>query len=299
MKKSGLGLIIVASLTLAGCAIHPLPDDVGRKSTYDIVDKIRCEAKAAVEDHGRGFNSASIVYNFNFNITENNDASGGFTLTDPFKSGTFDLTAKAGLTRERAGNRNFELIDSFDDLRKMNCSRDREANWVYPLTGDIGMYEAVATFIRLQHADNPGSGRIFTFADTLTYTTTLTGNANATLTLAPVTDRLRFTAANAGLSGGRTDIHKVVVTMAAGPQTVTDRSGRQLVRRSAPVIDSQLARNISNSGVGAGIPGNTVLSTRLLQQDSGAENRALYEQDRQRQLELQRQSNDVRVLVGP
>jgi len=298
MKNFYLCPIIVASLALIGCAIHPLPEDVSRKATYDIVDKIRCEAKAAVEDHGRGFNSASIVYNFTFDITENNDASAGFTLTDPLKSGTFNLTAGADLNRTRAGNRNFELIDSFDDLRKMNCSRDREVNWVYPLTGDVGMYEAVSTFIRLQHADNPGAGRIFTFADTLTYTTTLSGNANSTLTLAPVNNRLRFTAANAGLTGSRTDTHKVVVTMAAGPQTVTDQSGRRLVRRTAPLIDSPMARNISSAGLGI-VPGNTVLSTRLLQQDSGAENRALYEQDRQRQLELQRQSNDVRVLVGP
>src|SRR5262249_38308187 len=153
-------------------------------------------------------------YVFTFDITEENDASAGFTLTDPFKSGTFKLTAGAdpftkatgaGLNLTRSGVRNFQLIDSFNDLRKMNCSRDGEANWVYPLTGDVGMYEAVATFIRLQHADNPGAGKIFAFADTLKYTTTLNGGVNSTLTLAPVSDRLRFTAANAGLSGSRTD----------------------------------------------------------------------------------------------
>lgn len=44
---------------------------------------------------------------------------------------------------------------------------------------------------------------------------------------------------------------------------------------------------------------NNLLSTRMLQQESSAENRALYEQDRQRQLALQRRSLDVRVLVGP
>jgi len=298
MKKIGIGLIAVSSSTLVGCAIHPLPEDVSRKATYDIVDKIRCEAKAAVEDYGRGFGDAKIVYNFTFDITENNDASAGFTLTDPFKSGIFNLTAGADLNRIRSGNRNFQFIDSFNDLRKMNCSRDREANWLYPLTGDVGMYEAVATFIRLQHAENPGAGKLFTFADTLNYTTTLNGSANSTLTLTPVNDRLRFTAANAGLTGSRTDNHKVVVTMAAESQTTTDRSGKLVTRRMAPVIDSRLARNVSNGGPGTGFFGNTLLSTRLLEQDSGAENRALYEQDRQRQLELQRQSNDVRVLVG-
>lgn len=98
---------------LIGCSIHPLPDDVSRKTTYDIVEKIRCEAKAAVMQYGRGFKDASIVYNFSFDIKELNDASGGFTLFHPFMSGgAFSLTASAGAKRNRDGFRNFELLDS-------------------------------------------------------------------------------------------------------------------------------------------------------------------------------------------
>jgi hypothetical protein len=176
-----LGLTVLPLLPLLiGCSIHPLPDDVSRKTTYDIVEKIRCEAKAAVEQFGRGFKEASIVYQFTFDITEHNDASAGFGFLYPGTSGSFNLDANAALNRERDGNRNFELIDSFDDLRKMDCTRDREVNWVYPLTGDVGMYDSVATFIRLQQADNPGGTRIFTFADTLTYTTTFTGGVTST-----------------------------------------------------------------------------------------------------------------------
>jgi hypothetical protein len=267
------------------------------------VQKVRCEAKAAVEEYGRGFANASIVYNFTFNINEHNDASAGLTLFDPFRSGTVNLTGSAGSNRTRDGFRNFELLDSFDDLRKLKCTRDREVNWVYPITGDVGMYEAVATFIRLQRADDPGGTRIFTFADTLTYTTTFTGGVNATLTLSPVKDQFRVTAANAGLSGSRMDTHKVVVTMAAGHQTIVDQSGKRTLRRTVPTTDARVAR-LGRGPDGtpvSGSPGqfNTILSTRMLQQDSSAENRALYEQDRQRQLELQRQSQDVRVLVGP
>ena len=55
----------------------------------------------------------------------------------------------------------------------------------------------------------------------------------------------------------------------------------------------------ADPGLGVNGSFNNLLSTRMLQQQSGAENRALYEQDRQRQLELQRRSLDVRVLVGP
>ena len=35
-------------VALAGCSIHPLPDDVTRDSTFDIVEKIRCEARDAI-----------------------------------------------------------------------------------------------------------------------------------------------------------------------------------------------------------------------------------------------------------
>jgi hypothetical protein len=174
------------------------------------------------------------------------------------------------------------------------------------------MYDSVATFIRLQKADNAGATRIFTFADTLTYITTFTGGVTGTLTLSPVSQQFRLTAANAGLSGSRTDMHKAVVTMAAGHQTVVGPSGRRTIRRMVPLIDAPIARlgtgrnggpgfGVANGDTGFGPGGsfNNLLSTRMLQQEYGAENRALYEQDRQRQLELQRRSLDVRVLVGP
>ena len=185
------------------------------------------------------------------------------------------------------------------------------------------MYNAVATFIKLQQADNPGATRTFTFADTLTYTTTFTGGVNATLLLTPaaVLDQFRFTAANAAATGKRMDVHRVTVTMSAGQQTqMTTRmtpSGRLATRPLVPRIDAGMdrfggartARFRNGAPAPAGVGGpeglgvaggfNNLLSTRMLQQESGPENRALYELDRQRQLELQRRATDIRVLVGP
>ena len=113
---------------MIGCSIHPLPDDVSRKSTYDIVDKIRCEAKAAVDEFATELRDASIVYTFTFDIDETNDANIGLTLLDQFVGGP--LTVNTGLqsTQLRNGYRNFVLLDYLDDLRKMNCTRDREKN---------------------------------------------------------------------------------------------------------------------------------------------------------------------------
>lgn len=36
---------LAASLSIAGCSIHPLPDDVTRDTTLEIINKIRCEAR--------------------------------------------------------------------------------------------------------------------------------------------------------------------------------------------------------------------------------------------------------------
>jgi hypothetical protein len=42
---------LAAVVWLAGCAIHPLPEDVTGVKTYDIVRQIRCEARQAVFDY--------------------------------------------------------------------------------------------------------------------------------------------------------------------------------------------------------------------------------------------------------
>ncbi len=333
--RPALAVLAVSSL-LIGCSIHPLPDDVSRKSTYDIVDKIRCEAKAAVDKHATELIDASIVYTFTFDIDETNDANLGLSFLNPLIGGSASLNTGLQSEQTRHGNRNFTMIDSFDDLRKMKkCTREAEKNWIYPLTGNVGMYNSVSAFIRMQQG--PGATRVFTFSDTLTYTTTFTAGANSTVVLAPLNDQFRLTGASAGATGSRTDVHTLKVTMAAGQQVVANpvlppgtlpgqrMRERVIVRRMVPLIDAPIARSgnfanrrtngdpgasgTSGGGGAGGVAGpeglgvaggfNSLLSTRMLQQESGAENRALYEQDRQRQLELQRRSTDIRVLVGP
>src|SRR5258707_6916577 len=103
-----IGFIAVIAPALAGCSTVPRPDNVTRKSTLAIVHQIRCEAKRAVVDiaYNRNpypnngsnpypnsgkppypnngstpnpihinYTTASISYDFNFDIFENNNAS--------------------------------------------------------------------------------------------------------------------------------------------------------------------------------------------------------------------------------
>ena len=78
---------------MTGCAVHPLPEDVTRRSTYDIVQSIRCEAKQAIMQHApdASFDRAIVGYEFLFKITEHNDNSGGATFKYPFTNGVFTL----------------------------------------------------------------------------------------------------------------------------------------------------------------------------------------------------------------
>jgi hypothetical protein len=48
--KLSLAAVSTTVLFLGGCAIHPLPDDVTRHSTYQIVEKIRCEGREALDN---------------------------------------------------------------------------------------------------------------------------------------------------------------------------------------------------------------------------------------------------------
>jgi hypothetical protein len=273
---------------LAGCAIHPLPEDVTRTATQAIVQQVRCEAKSAVVELGGRLGNAGIAYEFEFDIKENNNGAGDFTLTNPFSSGTFSLTAKAGSDRTRQAVRNFRLSDSFDDLRKSDCTQATlDKNWIYPLAGNIGIHETVATFVRMHNIEHPNPGeKLFTFADNLTFTTTFDGSVAAKLVLNPMSNRFRITEANASLGASRTDVHKVTVTLSAGPEiqkTVVSRAGRLIAGRSAARAFTPV------------VPGNTLLSTTLVQQDSSAKDRALYELDRQRDLEFRRRTT---ILLG-
>src|SRR5262245_55792894 len=46
---------------LAGCSMHPLPEDVSRASTFDIVERIRCEAQAGSDRYRTEREAQNIV----------------------------------------------------------------------------------------------------------------------------------------------------------------------------------------------------------------------------------------------
>ena len=269
--------------TLAGCSAIPRQEDVTRISTYDIVTQIRCEAQKAVAYYRRDYRTASIAYEFTFDVTENNNASGDVTFTIPFiTGGSFSLLANAGSHRQGNTRRNFKIVDAFDELMQVRCSEeDRQRNWLYPISGHIGAYEVVTTFIKLQQVNNAKAGEVFTFADNLKFTTTFSGGVTPQLRLNPITDRFRVTAANADLNATRIDFHEVKLTLAGGPFRTTMPIGRSIPRWA---------------GAAGGAP-SSLISTTILQTMANPKDRALLELDRQRIIELQARTPNL--LVGP
>lgn len=176
---------LAASTMAAACSIHPLPEDFSRSTTFDIVQKIRCEARDAVgelsltpkgrmsfsSDWGNpaqqrpltvdttrgwlfpGLQYAAIGYSFKFTITETDNASGSALFSFPFLSpaGNFSLGVSAGEDKKRKNDRSFDLVEDFAQLladRSLLCAPGNK-NWKYPITGEIGLREVIETYIRL------------------------------------------------------------------------------------------------------------------------------------------------------
>lgn len=157
----------------------------------------------------------AVVYSFDFNITENNKtgADAGFRL--PGLTNVLDVGAAGALDLTRIGSRVFGTEDNWGDLISDSSlceSRpwQRPGNFIYPLTGSIGVGPVVRTFIDIEEQ----GGAKDNFVDTLTFTTQASGGADATVKLDPVPNQFRPVSASAAVSASRLDVHKLTISLA-------------------------------------------------------------------------------------
>jgi hypothetical protein len=264
--------------------MHPLPYDVTRVSTFDIVEKIRCEAKQGLEGVPAGhpiLKHTVIGYDFTFDITENNDLKTGALEFDRkgFRSGSsFSLDFAGSATRERKNKRQFRIVEGLDKLNAANCSETAtRANWIYPITGAIGLGEVVRTYISLERLTDFGPGKIGTkfdkdsvvFSDDIDYTTEFGGSATPTLELASIVGKFRLTKASIMGEAKRKDVHSVVVALAQDGQPV----------------DVPALTRMQNFGVdiGRSRPGARGVDA-VVAQGAKAQTRVIYELERRRLL---------------
>jgi hypothetical protein len=302
-----IGLIAAIVPALAGCSTVPRPEDVTRKSTLAIVHQIRCEAKRAVVDiaYNRNnpypnpidYKTASITWDFLFDIMENNNASadGTWGLLYPL-GGMASLQANGQFDRLRHTNRSFTIGDTFEELYNTQCddAQSQPENLIYPISGEIGVYEIVATFIHLQQVDNPKAGEVFTFADTLTFTTTLSAGLQPKLSISSFPDRFRLAGANGNFNADRTDMHKVTITLAGEkPRLLAGKPGARTANTAALGVSARATA----AQMGLLQTNSALVSTTLLQTGSNPKDRSLLERDRQRIIQLQNRAQNL--LIGP
>ena len=176
------------------------------------------------------FANAGIVYNFTFDISESNDLQFDANAGSLITGGTFGLGGKLGATRARANVRSFTVTDNFgtliQEIDPRYCDFDAPGpNFVYPIVGRIGLAEMVNTFVDLtlfHGLTEPTEGAKPqphplahrgppTMADSLTFTTTLTGSATPKIELAPLTSRFALVNASLASANTRVDKHQVIV----------------------------------------------------------------------------------------
>jgi hypothetical protein len=280
----------ILAVLLPGCSIYPLPGDIPRVPTSDIVERIRCE----VQEGLRSFSSedpatrkrvehlirgTKIGYEFTFTIAENNDAANGqLTFTEKrLTGGTFTLDLIPSATLERKNTRAFHAIEALKRVGDVDCSPEAtQANWAYPITGATGMAEVVRSYIRLQLLSAQGpilqTFDKAVFSDELTYRTHLTAGVNPTLELTAGVGSLRLTHASISGTASRVDVHVVTVALSFDEGAANQNA----TMRTASVERNALADNVSALDSRA--------LRRLAQKDAGVQNRVLIELARRRKV---------------
>jgi hypothetical protein len=115
---------------------------------------------------------AVIVFHFTFTITETNKLEAGADFALPVSHGTFTLGIGGGTEKERSGERDFTVTDTFAETLeeiyqvsevkghngrlaktfkdRKECAREATGpNFAYPITGKIGLDETIRTFVEL------------------------------------------------------------------------------------------------------------------------------------------------------
>lgn len=254
MRKLVPVISCVVATALAGCSIHPIPYDVPGYRTIDIVRKIRCEAKRALDRLAPTdprdlavYDAMTIGYKFTFTITENNKLGASADVQWPLSKGTFTLGIAGAVDKERLGIRDFTFIDTFKEARKESvCTLEATGpNYIYPITGFIGLDEVIYTFQELQSiglgelppwmrkeplpprrvpyagkqpkkGDKASSGEKGTaeFVETFDFTTTISGGLSPKVELKAIGTGPSLVKASGDLSGKRMDKHTLIVTLA-------------------------------------------------------------------------------------
>lgn len=279
------------SLGLLGCSMHPLPENISRVSTFDIVERIRCEVLEGLQEFrpddrraNKIIAATTIGYDFSFRIEEKTGAGGGELeyRRASFKSNEkgFFLELSGGAQAERKNVRSFRIVDKLADLRVQraaNCSTPvSTANGLYPITGATGMAEVVRTYVKLELlTDLAAYEKSEVFSDELEFTTKFSAGATTTLELRTIAGDFRLSHASLMGTASRDDIHSVTVALTRGPGDV------DIVRGVERMVEHK-ARGVLAAAVADPVIRPYRTLRRVAATQTGAETRVINELQRRR-----------------
>ena len=160
----------------------------------------------------------ALLTTLRFDITEDDGASGAADPIKLFTNGIAGIGLSASGDFKRENLRHFVVSETAQDLlenRQLDCGPDyKSSNYTYPIAGKIGIDELISTFFDVNEIRNlaPDKTTSTVFADTLTFTTTLTGSASPHVIVTPTGNRWGFAAAaSLSASGSRVDKHALII----------------------------------------------------------------------------------------
>ena len=245
---------------LSGCSLHPLPENFPlnfpRASTFDIVQKVRCEAQAGLDrfrnsrhpEHVKQIvRATSIGYDFKLVMAETNDLDDGALdfVRKPAAKGskgslTVNLTGKA--TKMRKNTRTFRIVEHLADVANADCSPETlRAQLAYPIAGSLRVDDIVTTYIRLELISDLGQDgddiaqiseepkkRTGVFSDHLQFNTRLSVGATPTLKVSAVAGSFKLTNATIDGAAVRSDQHSLIIAFAQEPDFHKTEIRRQI-----------------------------------------------------------------------
>jgi hypothetical protein len=246
-------LAALAVVLLAGCSVHPIPDDVSPIPTQEIVRSARCEMRLGVFDQvkvllekagitnvdisdlqtpeGRkrvlpkpppelqaildNYGKVAVAYDFDFEITEHNNLDSSLAFKLPFTPpSVLDLGAAGSLHKTRFGKRTFSAQETFADLiLRVDWCDGFEVRRRNLLYPITGSIGLRKVMETFIAISEQGGGKE-SFVDALAFTTTISGSVNPSLKLNPVPSSFRLVSASLTASADRTDLHKVKISLA-------------------------------------------------------------------------------------
>lgn len=197
------------------------------------------------------FSNSGVGYQFEFEITENNDVEGGvLNFRLPFNvASRFDVGVGGGYKRERKNKRTFTIVERIQDIvfdeelssaeagqrvgYRGQCNErnfDERTNRHFPIYGKIDLFDSFSTFAglvvnlkvgqdKIDGFDEPGAKTGLAkyssqdLTDVITFTTEVSGSVKPAIVLDAIPNTFRLVSGEVALKGKRVDTHKLTLIL--------------------------------------------------------------------------------------